>query len=77
MNLIEQTGKGQPGSSFKPFIYSAALNKGYTPPQSLMIYLKVFKKTQLAAHGDQKIWKILWTNKTQVRSSKITKHDIN
>ncbi len=26
----------QPGSSFKPFIYSAALEKGFTPPPSSM-----------------------------------------
>ena len=36
--------KRQPGSSFKPFIYSAALNKGYSPASIVNDAPKVFKE---------------------------------
>lgn len=40
--------KRQPGSSFKPFIYSAALNKGYTPASIVNDAPKVFKENTVS-----------------------------
>ena len=40
--------KRQPGSSFKPFIYSAALNKGYTPASIINDAPKVFKENTVS-----------------------------
>ena len=40
--------KRQPGSSFKPFIYSAALNKGYTPASVINDAPKVFKENTVS-----------------------------
>ena len=40
--------KRQPGSSFKPFIYSAALHKGYTPASIINDAPKVFKENTVS-----------------------------
>jgi len=45
-NRITQA-KRQPGSNFKPFIYSAALNKGYTPATLINDAPVVFKDNKL------------------------------
>ncbi len=44
----------QPGSSFKPFVYSAALDKGYTLAQSLMMPLLSLKILMIIAYGATK-----------------------
>ena len=46
-NRVTQA-KRQPGSSFKPFIYSAALNKGYTPASVINDAPKVFKENTVS-----------------------------
>ena len=46
-NRVTQA-KRQPGSSFKPFIYSAALNKGYTPASIINDAPKVFKENTVS-----------------------------
>ena len=46
-NRVTQA-KRQPGSSFKPFIYSAALNKKYTPASIINDAPKVFKENTVS-----------------------------
>ena len=46
-NRVTQA-KRQPGSSFKPFIYSAALNKGYSPASIINDAPKVFKENTVS-----------------------------
>jgi len=46
-NRVTQA-KRQPGSSFKPFIYSAALNKNYTPASIINDAPKVFKENTVS-----------------------------
>ncbi|OGW50133.1 MAG: hypothetical protein A2078_02160 [Nitrospirae bacterium GWC2_57_9] len=45
--------KRQPGSSFKPFIYGAALENGFTPASVLMDLPQIYEKSEF----EQKGWK--------------------
>lgn len=46
----------QPGSSFKPFVYSAAFERGFTPASVVLDAPVVFRQQGLDANGEEKVW---------------------
>lgn len=47
--------KRQPGSAFKPIVYAAALDAGYTPASQLIDSPRAYR-TGLSNYGDEEIW---------------------
>jgi penicillin-binding protein 1A len=46
-------GKRQPGSTFKPFVYTAAIDNGYTPCDEILDVMKTFRYEE---EGQMKAW---------------------
>ncbi|MDP7463824.1 MAG: penicillin-binding transpeptidase domain-containing protein, partial [SAR324 cluster bacterium] len=47
--------KRQPGSAFKPIVYAAALDAGYTPASQLIDSPRAYRTGQ-SSHGSEEIW---------------------
>ncbi|MDX2298314.1 MAG: penicillin-binding protein 1A [Xanthomonadaceae bacterium] len=46
----------QPGSSFKPFVYAAAFERGFTPASIVLDAPVVFRERGMEADGSDRIW---------------------
>jgi penicillin-binding protein 1A len=46
----------QPGSSFKPFVYAAAFERGFTPASIVLDAPVVFRELGMEADGSDRIW---------------------
>ncbi len=54
-NRVTQSQR-QPGSSFKPFIYASAFERGFTPASVVLDAPVVFRQQGLDADGEEKVW---------------------
>ncbi|PKM07206.1 MAG: penicillin-binding protein 1A [Gammaproteobacteria bacterium HGW-Gammaproteobacteria-4] len=54
-NRVTQSQR-QPGSSFKPFVYASAFERGFTPASVVLDAPVVFRQQGLDADGEEKVW---------------------
>jgi len=54
-NRVTQSQR-QPGSSFKPFVYAAAFERGFTPASVVLDAPVVFRQQGVDADGEEKVW---------------------
>lgn len=54
-NRVTQSQR-QPGSSFKPFVYAAAFERGFTPASVVLDAPVVFRQQGVDDNGEEKVW---------------------